>query len=172
MTMTIEPFTTAQLQGAMPQLCALLTNIVNDGASIGFLTPLDDKEVTAYWTKIAPEVDAGERITLVATEGDQIVGVGQLALETRANGNHRAEVQKVMVHTDWRRRGIAVQIMNELEESARKLNRTLLVLDTRLGDSAEQLYQKLGYIRAAEIPNYVTNSNGEYESTVIYYKIL
>lgn len=172
MTATIEPFTTAQLQDAMPQLCALLTNIVNDGASIGFLTPLDEKEVVAYWAKIAPEVDAGERITLVAREGDQIVGVGQLALETRANGNHRAEVQKVMVHTEWRRRGIALRLMNELEEAARKLNRTLLILDTRLGDAAEQLYQKLGYVRAAEIPNYVTNSNGEYESTVIYYKIL
>ena len=62
--------------------------------------------------------------------------------------------------------------MQAVEQVARSFGRTLLVLDTRLGDSAEQLYRTLGYCEVGVIPAYARGANGTLESTVIFYKTL
>jgi acetyltransferase len=59
-------------------------------------------------------------------------------LETRANGNHRAEATKLFVHRRARRCGLARALMAEVERTARLLGRTLLVMDTRKGGEAER----------------------------------
>ncbi len=62
--------------------------------------------------------------------------------------------------------------MDVVEQIARERERTLLVLDTRQGDSAEQLYRTLGYCEVGVIPAYARNVNGKLDSTVIFYKTL
>ncbi|HRJ45389.1 MAG TPA: GNAT family N-acetyltransferase, partial [Caldilineaceae bacterium] len=62
--------------------------------------------------------------------------------------------------------------MDALEAEPRLLNRTTLVLDTRLGDAGEPLYAGCGYIRVGEIPAYVIDEKGQPDATVIYYKLL
>src|SRR5262249_15771424 len=85
----------------------------------GFLAPLLDSVAIEYWRSIALHIESGSRTVLVAREGDAIVGSGQLAFESKLNGRHRAEVCKVMVLPSHRRRGIAAQVMRELERVAR-----------------------------------------------------
>src|ERR1700693_1555032 len=46
------------------------------------------------------------------------------------------------------------------QDAARQAARTLLVLDTRRGDTAEQLYLKLGYVAAGIIPRYARSADG------------
>jgi GNAT superfamily N-acetyltransferase len=94
----------------------------------------------------------------------------QLELATMPNARHRAEVMKLMVHRAARRRGIARVLMLALEEAARGANRRLLVLDTRPGDPAEQLYLALGYTPAGVIPRYALNAAGMLDSTVYMYR--
>jgi acetyltransferase len=96
----------------------------------------------------------------------------QLALATQQNATHRAEVQKVMVHTRHRRQGIGQALMAAVEESAGAAGRTLLVLDTRRGDISESLYLKVGYKRAGVIPGYARSASGMLDDTVIYYRLL
>jgi ribosomal protein S18 acetylase RimI-like enzyme len=170
--MRIELASEAAAQECLPQLNELLMNAVNSGASIGWLPPLNEAAAESYWNSRMPEISAGNRVLLLGWEGDTLVGSAQLGLEQRENGNHRAEVQKVMVHTDYRRRGIAQQLMRVLEECAVQNQRSLLFLDTREGDAAEELYQKLGYVKVGAIPNYVRKTGGGFEGTVVYYKIL
>ena len=62
--------------------------------------------------------------------------------------------------------------MQEVEKLALEKNRSLLVLDTKLGDAAEQLYHNMGYIRVGEIPDFAADSGGRFNTTVIFYKIL
>ena len=50
--------------------------------------------------------------------------------------------------------------------------RTLLVLDTIAGSEAVQLYIKLGWTRAAEIPRYAALPDGELRPTTIFYRDL
>jgi hypothetical protein len=47
-----------------------------------------------------------------------------------------------------------------------------LVFDTRLGDSAEQLYRQLQYRDARIIPSYARNAEGTLDATIIFYKLL
>jgi GNAT superfamily N-acetyltransferase len=96
----------------------------------------------------------------------------QLALVTKQNGLHRAEVQKLLVHTDFRQRGIARALMSAVEEAARAVGRTLLVLDTEQGSIAEQLYERCGYARSGIIPHYALSTDGSLITTVVFYKLL
>jgi len=153
-------------------LNTLLTETVNSGASIGWIPPLDAADAENYWRSRTAEISVGSRILLLAWEGETLVGSAQLALEQRENGNHRAEVQKVMVHSAFRRRGIGRALMLALETFAIEKNRSLLFLDTRQGDPSEALYSSMGYVRAGAIPNYARSQNGDLEATVFYYKIL
>jgi hypothetical protein len=62
--------------------------------------------------------------------------------------------------------------MDAVESAAREAGRTLLVLDTRQGDIAEELYLSLGYTLAGVIPQYARSANGELHATSLFYKLL
>ncbi len=101
-----------------------------------------------------------------------LVGSGQLELATRANARHRAEVAKVMVHRRARRRGVGRALMLALEEHARRLGRTTLILDTRQGDPSEGLYRSVGWTFAGAIPRYARSATGAFDATALYFKLL
>ena len=157
------------------ELADLLTACVEGGASIGFLAPLLRAEAEGYWRKIAGDLPGGLRVVLVARDGvgGKIVGSAQLALEAKANGRHRAEVQKVMVKPSYRRRGIALRLMSEIEAVARARGVTLLVLDTSDSHSgARELYEVTGYVYVGGIPGYALDPHGVAEQNAIFYKTL
>ena len=129
-------------------------------------------EPPAAKLEVFEEVARQSKILLVAFKGETLVGTAQLALATKPNAPHRAEVQKLFVHTGARQQGIAQILMKAIEEEAQKAGRSLLVLDTRQGDPSEQLYQKLGYIQSGIIPQYVIDETGQFSATVVYYKII
>ena len=156
----------------MPKLAALLQDVVDHGSSVGFLPPLARETAEEYWRETLDEVAQGKRILLVSGEAGDVTGTVQLALATRQNGLHRAEVQKLLVHTGFRNRGIARSLMGAAEESARAAGRTLLVLDTEQGSVAEKLYEKCGYTRAGVIPQYALSAEGSLITTVVFYKLL
>jgi ribosomal protein S18 acetylase RimI-like enzyme len=150
------------------QLTDLLIAVVAEGASVGFLPPLAREEAERYWEgALAPGV-----ILLVAEQAGRIVGTVQLELAQRANGRHRAEVNKMLVHPACRRQGIARRLMAELETVARREGRTLLHLDTREGDPSNALYRALGYVEVGRIPNWARSADGRLAATVFYYKEL
>ena len=155
-------------------MVALLQDAVNGGASVSFLAPLADELAITYWDKIAAEVGAGERLVLVAHEPDTntILGCAHLVFLPQPNAAHRAEVQKVLVHSTYRRQGIATALMQAIEQEARRCKRTLLVLDTAQDGGAEALYERCGYVRVGIIPNYAIGTYGDYVRTVFYYRLL
>ena len=95
-----------------------------------------------------------------------------LELAGQPNGRHRAEVQKLFVMRRFRRRGVARSLMLALEAEAAASGRNLLVLDTRVGDPAEQLYQQVGYQRVGVIPAFARNAAGTLDATVLFYNTL
>lgn len=157
---------------SLSDLVALLQDAVAGGASIGFLPPLGDVEAAAYWEGVLADLATGERVLLVAMEQGRVVGGAQLALATRANGSHRAEVQRLLVHRGARRRGIGRALMAAIEAHARQIGRTLLVLDTREGDPSERLYEQCGYTRVGVIPRYARSASGTLDGTVYFYRHL
>jgi hypothetical protein len=62
--------------------------------------------------------------------------------------------------------------MEVLHAAAGACGRSLLVLDTVVGDHAERLYSRLGYTAAGIIPRYARSSAGGLDPTVYMYKEL
>lgn len=157
---------------AIPDLAALLFDAVDGGASVGFLLPFGPEDAATWWHGLEGDVTRGSVIVIVARLGHRVVGTAQLRLAQLPNARHRAEVSKVLVHRSARRQGIATLLMREIERIARAEGRTLLVLDTIAGSEAEPLYLKLGWTRAAEIPNYAGMPDGELRPTVVFFRDL
>jgi acetyltransferase len=168
----IRQISESEIEPQLPALTALLVDAVESGASIGFLPPLSAEAARRYWLTVRGALAAGGRTLFAAYENQEILGAVQLDLAPMPNGQHRAEVMKLFVHTQARRRGIGRALMTHLEKFALAQRRNLLVLDTRAGDAAEKLYESMGYIRAGMIPRYVASASGSLDATVIMYRWL
>lgn len=168
----IESFSTTQARAVLPQLVTLLKDAVHDGASIGFLSPLANDLAEQYWHGVFAEMEQGHRILFVSRTNGEITGSVQLALCSRQNGRHRAEVQKLFVHTRHRKHGFATALMKSVEAAAKNAGRTLLVLDTEPGKPAELMYRKQGWKLVGNIPNYACSPDGCSHGTAIYYRSL
>ncbi|MEO6063636.1 MAG: GNAT family N-acetyltransferase [Thermoflexales bacterium] len=153
-------------------LARLLLDAVDGGASVGYLPPLSRADALDYARAVAAAVLAGGRVLLVARADGRVIGTGQLDLALRANGLHRAEVAKVMTLSAWRGRGVGRSLMLALEDEARRLGRSTLVLDTRQGDSSEALYQSLGWVQVGVVQRYARSASGALHNTVFYYKLV
>lgn len=127
---TLQKLTAESAAAVRPQLIALLQDAVEHGASVGFITPLSREVAGRYWQDVIHEVGQGARVLLVAEREGVVAGTVQLGLCLRPNGLHRAEVQKLLVHTRWRRQGLARALMQAAEDEARQAGRSLLYLDT------------------------------------------
>jgi acetyltransferase len=159
-------------RGIKPALITLLQDCVASGASVGFLPPQPEELGLEYWQGIEADLADGVRRLWVAFDQHHLVGALQLALCTKANGGHRAEVEKLMVHSEARGKGVGRALMNAMEQGARDAKRTLLVLDSRVGDVASTLYRQLGYQEAGQIPDFARNGDGSLAATQFFYKQL
>ncbi|MEJ5062636.1 GNAT family N-acetyltransferase [Erwinia sp. MYb375] len=160
-----------QAQQALPALCEVLDGCVAQGASIGFVDR-DAQRLHHFWQDAVLSLACGDKQLLVAKHDGRIVGTVMLVLAMPANGVHRAEVIKLLVHPDARRCGIARELMQQAEARGRELGRSLLVLDTRSGDAAEPLYLSLGWKVAGQIPGYARSTAGVMDATTIMYKAI
>jgi ribosomal protein S18 acetylase RimI-like enzyme len=156
------------------ELGALLHACVHDGASIGFVLPFSKADAEGFWIKkVLPRLGSKTLMLLVARQEGRIAGSAQLDCDTPPNQLHRAEVRKLLVHPNYRRRGIAKALMAMLERHASQLGRSLLTLDTRTGDAAEPLYASLGYQIAGVIPDYCRDVlRDRLDPTTVMYKAL
>jgi acetyltransferase len=161
-----------QITHYIASLTQLLINCVDKDSSIGFIPPLSNEDAQQYWKEVNDDLASKNKLIFLAIKDDNILGCVQLSLAIKANALHRAEIEKLMVNKHVRGQGIAKSLMLALEKTAILENRSLLVLDTRKGDIASNLYKNLGYIIGGEIPNFAQNSNGKLESTLYFYKII
>ena len=152
----------------------ILRAAVHDGAGVSFVVPFSFGDARAFWVDtVVPGLRAGTRRVMVARAGADIVGTVQLDLEVPPNQQHRAEVVKLLVHPEARRRGIARALMVALEPVAQAEGRTPPTLDTWTGGAAEALYQLLGYVTVGVIPRYARGSlTPALEPATIMYKEL
>ena len=158
--------------GLVEQLHPLLIDSIESGASVGFLTPIDEQEIKSYWSSVETELASGLRKLFLAYDDGSVIGAVQLSLCSKPNGSHRGEVEKLMVHTDARGKGVSKKLMSLMEAVASEVGLSLLVLDTRVGDVASSLYRSIGYTEVGQIPQFARSSTGKLEGTVYFFKIL
>lgn len=170
--MKIVQLNAATLPVYRAELARLLTDAIAHGASLGYDTQIAHSDAESYFHSLRPEIAKGTLMLWIARTAEEVVGTVQLALCQKPNGQNRAEVQKLIVHSRARRLGVAHALMLALESSALAVRRGLLYLDTQAGSAAEAFYQSEGYLRLGEIPDYASTPDGQYHPTAIYYKRL
>jgi len=160
------------LRARSAEFAALLEDAVAAGASVGFLLPDAKPDIARYWQGVAEALDAGDR-TLLAFERDgRILGTVQVDYCAKANGRHRAEIQKLLVVRTARRQGIGAALMRAAEELARSRGRWLLVLDTREGTEGDALYRRLGWTAFGRVVDYARDPDGALAACVFFMKRL
>ena len=168
-TIDIVELDAATAPAAVNELAGVLADCVNGGASVNFMLPYGAADAAEFFRKVIPSIASGETILLAAKVDGRIVGTVQLGLDMPPNQPHRAEVKKMLVHRAARGKGIGAALLSHVEAHARQKGRTLLVLDTA-SDDARRLYERGGWQRLGNIPDYALLPAGGLCDTTIYWK--
>ena len=101
----------------LDDLAGILHACVHNGASVGFILPFSLAESRNYWLeKVRPSVVDNSVVVWSAKLDQKIVGTVKLDCNTMPNQAHRAQVSKLLVAPDYRRRGVAKALMKTLEK--------------------------------------------------------
>ncbi|OJB20546.1 GNAT family N-acetyltransferase [Burkholderia ubonensis] len=173
-----EPITIRRVSGDevttfIDALSDVLIDCVEGGASVSFMSPISRDTAARFWRQVADGVIRGERILLVAERADgRVVGTVQLITALPENQPHRADVAKMLVHRDARRQGVGARLMAAADNAARAAGKAVLVLDTVTGSDAARLYERAGWQRVGDVPNYALMPDGRYCATTFFHKQL
>ncbi|HEY3062014.1 MAG TPA: GNAT family N-acetyltransferase [Chloroflexota bacterium] len=151
-------------------LADLLIETVAAGGSVSFMHPLATEDAEAFWSKSLHAAEEGGRVVLGALEDGELVSTVTLLLDCPPNQPHRGEIAKMMTRVSRRGRGLARALMIEAERIAVERGRTLLTLDTASDEGAGPFYEKLGFVKVGEIPDYALKPYGGLCGTIVYYK--
>jgi GNAT superfamily N-acetyltransferase len=167
----IEELPRPPRESDLRDLAAVLVDAVAAGGSVSFLGSITLEAAQTWWAETIRAAHP-RAILLVARDELGIAGTVQLQPAWAPNQPHRAEVAKLLVHRRARRRSLGRALMEALEDRPRSAGFTLLTLDTKRGDAAEQLYRRSGWSYAGIIPGYALDPDGTPCDTVIFYKQL
>jgi GNAT superfamily N-acetyltransferase len=170
MTATIRLLDAAEARAAIPELCEVLTDCVNGGASVGFMQPYTNADAEPYWQDVVDAVASGTTLLLVAELDGRSVGTVQVGAAQMPNQPHRGDLKKLLVHRSARGKGFARLLMDTAEREAAARGKTILVLDTATGSDAEAIYPRLGWERVGVIPDYALWPEGGFCATTFFYK--
>lgn len=169
-TIQVRPITALD-DVQIAQLGDVLFDCVEAGASVGFMQPFSRMQAQAFFRSVAPAVESGARLLLIAEDSSGVCGTVQLVMHQPDNQPHRADLCKMLVHRRARNRGVAAALLRAVEDLARVAGKSLLVLDTA-NPTAERLYVRQGWIRVGAIPDYALWPGGGLCDTVLYYRRL
>ncbi|MCS0461360.1 MULTISPECIES: GNAT family N-acetyltransferase [Rhizobium] len=167
---TIRLLDAAEARAAIPDLCEVLTDCVNGGASVGFMQPYGNADAAPYWYVVADAVASGATLLLVAEIDGRAVGTVQVGAAQMPNQPHRGDLKKLLVHRSARGKGLARLLMDAAEREAAARGKMILVLDTATGSDAEAIYPRLGWERVGVIPDYALWPEGGLCDTTLFYK--
>ena len=102
---------------------------------------------------ISSELNNSLSVWLVALDGESVVGY--VGSQTVLGWT---DMMNVAVHPDYRRKGIAEQLVVSLENELKNRESTCLTLEVRVSNEpAKSLYDKLGFSEVGRRKNYYRN---------------
>ena len=171
--MTVKSLSPEQALACRETLIDLLVDSVEQGGAVNFVWPMTRAKAENWWEGALASHARGERFIFVAEKDGRIVGTAQLILAPQENQAFRADLAKMLVHSSVRRQGFGAALIRAAEDTARRMGRTLLTLDTRAGEAGERLYARMGWTKFGEVPDYATNpDNAGRHGASFFYKAL
>jgi len=159
----------AAARAVVDELCDVLVDCVEGGASVSFMLPFSRDDAARYFEQVIASVARRETVLVAAKFDGRIVGTVQLGLDMPPNQPHRGDIKKLLVRRSARNRSIGAMLMARAEAEAKARGRTLLVLDTA-GAEAERLYMRSGWQRVGVVPDYAMWPAGGFCDTTFFWK--
>ncbi len=170
--MELRTLNSQDAQAHLSELSRLLIDCVQGGASVSFMAGISYQQASEFFESVAESLHRNERILVAAFIDGNLVGTVQVVTAMPENQPHRAEIAKLLVAPSARGQGVGTALMRHAEEVSQAAGKTLLVLDTATGSSAERLYHRLGWKAVGVIPNYALLPNGIPCGTTFFFKDL
>lgn len=162
----------ADITSAMKDsLVQLLKDAVDNNFSVGFMRDSTEADFDKFWSDEIALCESENRLFLAVSE-NQVQGCVIVTREQRANGRHRGELRKLMVHSKAQGVGIGTKLEEAATSYARQIGLTLLYLDSATNFLVNGVYEKWGWSKSGEIPQFAKNPDGELVSTWFFYKLL
>jgi len=152
-------------------LVDLLKDSVANNYSVGFMQDSTEADFEKFWLEEIATCDS-ENGLFLAIAGDQVLGSVIITRELRANGRHRAELRKLLVHSKAQKMGIGTALERLATNYAKEIGLNLLYLDSATTYLIDGVYEKWGWKKSGEIPNFARNPDGALVSTWFFYKLL
>lgn len=152
-------------------LVNLLKDSVVNNYSVGFMQDSTEADFERFWLGEIAMCDSENGIFLAFAD-DQVLGSVIVTRELRANGRHRAEFRKLLVHSKAQKMGIGTALEKLATKYAKDIGLKLLYLDSATSFLVDGVYEKWGWRKSGEIPNFAKNPDGSLVSTWFFYKIL
>ncbi|MBS7704858.1 GNAT family N-acetyltransferase [Chelatococcus asaccharovorans] len=162
----------AEAEARASELADLLVDAVAGGASVNFLADFTHEDALAFWRGQFAGLADGSRRLFVADDGQRLLGTVVLTFAPQPNAPHRAEIGKMLVHSDARRQGLGARLLTAAEQAALANGRTLLLLDTASGSAGEQLYRRCGWTEYGVVPDHAHTPDGVLAPTTFFFKHL
>ena len=155
----IRLLTRADAHWHLDGLAALLLDGVHAGASLGHLLPLSRDDAERDWEALQPRLSDTE-LLWIARDDAQVVGCIRLHIDAAPDGRHRAAIERLVVASTHRRRGIAAALLVAAEREAGERGVRLLIADVEAGSDAAHALARLGWQSSGAIPGYVMTPDG------------
>jgi len=123
----------------------------------------DSKLIEAWCRKL----DLDTVFPLMAMAGERIIGNATLHRSKGGWMSHIGRV-RVVVHPEFRGRGIARALLDELIEIATDIGLDKLDAEFMSGQEQQQrVFEKMGFVRIAELPDHVLDRRNEAHNLII-----
>jgi L-amino acid N-acyltransferase YncA len=116
----------------------------------------------------ASHMDYDRALPLIAWDNGHVVGNAVLIRSRIGARSHIGEL-RVVVHPEWRKRGLGSELMRQLCDIAvdAELEKVIIELVSDRDTDAIMAAERLGFLRSAEIPEYFRDQRGRMHNLVV-----
>jgi dUTP pyrophosphatase len=156
----------------LDELVDLWTAVSNAGGAVGFVPPVEARDVRPLAAEALERVRAGADDLVVARLDAVLVAFGFLVTNEWPLYRHWATVKRLQRHPSRPRMGAAGRVLGELEQAARDRGLERVVLTVRGGTGTERFYLRHGYRLDARLPERLLIDDGDLREELVMSKPL
>ncbi|MBW9205072.1 GNAT family N-acetyltransferase [Mumia sp. zg.B53] len=170
----LATFTVRRVTDPEPELLdslhALITELVEEGAALGWLEPPSRSDVGDLLGDLVQESDLDDACLAVAEDAEGgVVGFAYWSRRMGETEQPHADIGRVAVSSRARGAGLGRRLVGELIDYARKSGIEILTLDVRGNNHAAMaLYERLGFQEYGRIPDFVAIGDQRWDNVYFW----
>ncbi len=127
-----------------------------EGAALGWAGVPSEEQARSWWERVTAAATSGDGAISAAYDGDELVGLAQWQRYELAPQAHNADLDKVLVSSRCRGRGVGAALVEDMLAQARAAGVETVTLQCRGNNhGAIRLYRRWGFAEFGRLPDFV-----------------